>query len=111
MDNKDMVIFKDLTLAERREVMPLLANWLNPYTHKVIIEKVAPRIDEILSTPSTMALLSELMEREQEAREDFGQGLAHLFDDFETFKDYDLHNNALSHPEAYRAVLYDLYLN
>lgn len=101
--------FTELSFTERQEIMPLFTNWLRPYTHEAIL-RVAPRIDEILNDEHAMHLITELNNREQKCFEELGHDLAHLFDDFETFKEFDIHNHPLEHPGAYRDVLYDLYI-
>ena len=87
----------------------LFANWLRKYSHEAIMRAMARR-DEIVQNDHAMMMLRELLEREADEAKDFERSIDMLFRDFDTFEQYDPHNHALSHSEAYRAVLYDMYI-
>ena len=98
----------EFEMNERRN--KLFANWLKNYTHDVIMRVMEQR-DEITQNEHAMKLLEELYEREQAEAHDFERSIDHLFSDFETFKEYNPHNHALSHSGSYRSVLYDMYIH
>lgn len=104
-----MKTFKDLSFDERKEIAPLLANWLRRYSDSVI-KNIAQRIDEIISNEFSMNLLKELYERENKENEDFQHSLCNLFNNFDIFSEYDIYNYPLSHSQSYRDVLFDMYI-
>ena len=59
--------FEELKRDERDEIVLLFANWLNQYTHEVIV-KVIERRDEIINNEFAMNLLKELKEREEKEK-------------------------------------------
>lgn len=101
--------FMHLSFDEQTETADLIANWLRPYTHEVIV-KVLERRDEIISNEFTMNLLRELKKRQEDEHRNFNRSIFSLMDDFDTFSKYDPHNDALSHAGSYRDVLYDMYI-
>lgn len=95
--------------TKKHEVAELFAVWLRDYTHEVI-RYVMGRADEILTNPDTMTLLRELKEREEKEAKDFKNSLEFMLRDYEQFAKYDPHNNALTHANSYRDILYDRYI-
>ena len=98
-----------MILEERKETTLLFANWLKPYTHEVII-KVMEKKEENLSNAFAMNLLKELKEREEKEIKEFAHSIGNLIDEFETFKEFDPHNNPITHADSYRNVLYDMFI-
>lgn len=96
-------------IAERDEIVLLFSNWLNQYTHKVIVEVLEKR-DEIINNEFAMNLLKELKTREEKEKADFDNSMANLLSDFDGFKEYNPHNNPLTHASSYRDILYDMYI-
>ena len=102
--------FEELEFEERKEITLLFANWLKSYTHDVIIEIMEKR-DEIINNEFTMNMLRELKEREDKEKIDFEHNIGNLLGDFETFKEYNAHNNPITHSSSYRNVLHDMYFS
>lgn len=101
--------YSEMNWEQKKEILPLISAWLQPYTHDVIL-RVAKRIDEITNNEFAMMLIKELAEREEQEKERFTSHLEFLFDDYETFAEHDPHNNPLTHANSYRNVLYDMYI-
>ena len=101
--------YDDMTITKQREIAELFGNWVKNYTHEVIV-KVMKNRDEIINNDFVMNLLIELKEREDKEEKEFYHEIAHLLDDFETFKEYDPHIHHLTHSSSYRDVLYDMYI-
>lgn len=101
--------FDEMTIKEQQEITVLFANWLKHYTHEVIIQVMEKR-DEIINNDFAMNLLIELNEREEKEAKEFAHSIGHLLGEFDTFKEYDPHNNPLTHAASYRDVLYDMYI-
>lgn len=101
--------YEEMSFNEQREVAELFANWLGRYTHEVII-KVMEKREEILNNDFTMNLLRELKDRTEKEQSKMAESMHFLLDDFDNFKEYDPHNNALTHADSYRNVLYDMYI-
>ena len=95
--------------AERDDIVLLFANWLNHYSHEVII-KVLEKRDEIINNEFAMNLLKELKKREEEERTDFNNSMGSLFNNFDDFKEYNPHNHPLTHANSYRDILHDMYI-
>lgn len=101
--------FEELSLNEQNEIVELFANWLNGYTHEVVV-KVMEKADEIINSEFAMALLKELKERKENEYKDFSYSIKNLMTNFDKFKEYDVHNNPLQHSGSYKDVLYDMYI-
>ena len=99
---------KDMNFQERKEISELLANWLKPYTHEVIVKVMAKR-EEIINNEFTMMLLKQLKEREAQENKAFLDNIIGLFGAYESYKDYNTHSHA-EHSQSYRDVLYDMYI-
>ena len=102
--------FEELKYDEREEITSLFANWLKNYTHDIIISVISRR-DEIINNEFVMNMLRELKAREETEEKEFAHSIGCLLYDFESFKEYDLHNNLLTHSGSYRDILRDLYFN
>lgn len=101
--------YEELSYTEQNEIAALFGNWLQQYTHEVIIRVIEKR-DEIISNEFSMNLLKELKEREEEEEHDFRRSIGHLLDNYNTFKEYNPHSHPLTHAKSYRDVLYDMYI-
>lgn len=101
--------FDEMNIEERKEIAVLFANWLEQYTHEVII-RVMKKRDIIIDNDFAMNLLIELKEREDKERKEFAHSIGNLLDEFDTFKEYNPHSNPSTHAESYRDVLYDMYI-
>ena len=101
--------FDEMTIKEQQEITVLFANWLKQYTHEVILRKKKKR-DEVISTDFAMNLLIELKEREEKEEKEFAHSIGHLLGEFNTFQEYDPHNNPCTHASSYRDVLYDMFI-
>ena len=101
--------WNDLTTAEKEATAALFTTWLKPYTYEVIV-KVMERRDEIINNEFVMNLLRELNTREAMERKDFAYDIRNMFNDFDTFKEYNPHNHPLTHSGSYRDILYDMYI-
>lgn len=97
------------SITERDEIILLFSNWLKKYTHEVIV-KVLEKRDEIINNEFTMNLLKELKTREEKEKADFDNSIANLLYDFDGYKEYNPHNNPLTHANSYRDILYDMYI-
>lgn len=105
-----MKTFDEITdRTERDEIVLLFANWLKDYTHEVII-RVLEKRDEIINNEFAMNLLKELKTREEKEKADFDNSMANLLSDFDKYKEYNPHNNPLTHAKSYRDILYDMYI-
>ena len=100
--------FEEFEYEERKEIKSLFANWLNNYTHEVIIKVLAKR-DEIINNEFAMKLLRELKEREEKEDKEFERSIEALLDDFDKFNEYDPHNHPTTHSGSYRDILRDMY--
>ncbi len=92
-----------------RAAAPLLAYWLEPYTEEVI-KKVLKKVDEIIDNEFTMHLLQELYDRGQKEKEDFINQITFLTTDYDTYSEFNVRNNILTHADSYREVLADMYI-
>lgn len=101
--------FEEMSHNEKQEAVVLLGNWLQAYTHEVIV-KVLERREEILNNEFTMNLLKELKRREDAEQEEFNSDIEFLLRDYENFKQYDPHNHPTTHAKSYRDILYDMYI-
>lgn len=102
--------FDEIELSEKDEIVLLFSNWLIKYTHEVVVEVMKKR-DEIINNEFAMNLLRELKKREEKEKADFNNSIKSLFRDFDGYKEYNTHSNALTHANSYRDVLYDMYIN
>ena len=101
--------FMNLDRTEQEIITELFAAWLSRYTHEVIC-KVMERADEIINNEFAMKMLVELKDRQETEAKDFNSSIANLFNDYETFKEFDAHNHPLTHSKSYRDILYDMYI-
>lgn len=101
--------FEEMTMEERKEIVRLFANWLKKYTHEVVVSVMEKR-DEIINNEMAMKMLRELKEREEKEYDDFSNSIGSMMYDFETFKEFDVHNHPLTHAGSYRDILYDMYI-
>ncbi len=101
--------FAELDYKEQYDIAKLFTCWLAPYTHEVVVRVLARRY-EILANDSAMSMLRELYQREQDEAKDELSSIKSLLEDFETFKEYDIHNHPLTHSRSYRDILHDLYI-
>ena len=101
--------FLDLERDTQAEISALFANWLQQYTHEVIV-KVLERKEEIIGSEFALNILRELKSREDAERGRFVDSIGYMLRDPETFNKYDPHNNPLTHAESYRHILYDMYI-
>lgn len=101
--------FEELSLNEQKEIVELFANWLNGYTHEVVV-KVMKQADEIINNEFAMNLLKELKEREEYEYRDFSYSLKSLITNFDDFKEYDVNNHPLQHSKSYKDILHDMYI-
>lgn len=97
------------TNAELKQFSIEMNNWLGSYTQP-IINKVAAKIEDIINNEIVMKMIHELYIRTIDKQAKQAEALMFLFKDYEGFKQYDIHNQPLAHPESYRAVLYDMYI-
>ena len=104
-----MTTYKELSFEQKREISELFACWLRPYTHECAM-RAMERADEIINNEATLNLLRELKAREEKELENLIGSMDCLLGDFETFKQYNIHNNPLSHSTSYRDILHDMYL-
>ena len=104
-----MKAFETMNDTEMKEVIPLFANWLKPYTHEVIV-KVLEMRNVILNNEFAMNLLKELATREAEESKRFADKLGFILFDYDSYKEHDPHNNPLTHAGSYRDILYDMYI-
>lgn len=95
---------------EAKEIAKYISNWLQSYTHEVVIEVIKNHIEKIFADEHTQYLLKELYEREQEEIKSHINSISNYIWDFKTFSQYDLHNHCTSHSKSYRDVLYDMYI-
>ena len=100
---------EDLERKERDEIVLLFANWLNQYTHEVMV-KVLARRDEIINNEFAMNLLRELKAREEKELHEFNHSIGSLLMDYEEFKEYDPHSHPTTHAASYRDILHDMYI-
>lgn len=100
--------FEELEFDERKEITSLFANWLKDYSHEVIITVISRR-DEIINNEFVMNMLRELKDREEKEEKEFVHNIGCLLSDFESFMEYDPHNNPLTHSGSYRDILRDMY--
>ena len=98
--------FSAMNYAEKKEFTEMLWTWLKDYSNDVINYVLTEKIDEIMESESSMHLLKELHEREQEEAEDYISSLSLRLEHGGKFERL----NVLTHSEAYRHVLYDLYI-
>lgn len=101
--------WSELTGAERTNVTDLFTNWLKDYTNEVIMEVLKKR-DEILTNDFAFNLLCELYNREEKEFDDLTHSINNLLNNYDTFKEFDVHNHPLEHSKSYRDVLYDMYI-
>ena len=106
---KELVKFEDMNYENQKYFVELFANWLNTYTHEVIV-KVMEQKDEIINNEFAVMMLEELNEREKSEYKDFTCSIEMLLRDFDGFAEFDPHNHALSHAKSYRDVLHDMYI-
>lgn len=99
----------ELTFEERKEIATLFGTWLKNYTHEVHI-RVMEKAEEIINDDFSMKLLKELHERTEKENRDYMHSIGNLLGEFETFKEYDVHNHPITHANSYRDVLYDLHI-
>ena len=101
--------FNEMDFEAKNEVVELFAVWLKPYTHEAIC-RVLAQADEIINDERTLDFLRELKTREEEEADEERRSVESLLRNFETYKDYDIHNHPITHANAYRAILYDMYI-
>lgn len=101
--------YSELTYDERTEIKALFANWLKEYSHETI-KKVMAKSEEIINNEFTMNMLRELATRENKELYDFTNSIGSMLDDYEMYKAFNPHNHVLEHADAYRKVLYDMYI-
>ena len=101
--------YDEMKFAEKKEVVYLFSNWLRKYSHDVIMRVMARR-DEIMDNEFAMNLLKELKEREEKEEKDFVCDIGSMFDDYDTFSEFNPHSHPLTHAGSYRDVLYDMYI-
>lgn len=101
--------YEEFSFDERTEIKALFANWLEEYTHEVI-KKVMAKSEEIINNEFAMNMLRELATRENKELHHFTDDIGNMLNDYETFKDFNPHNHVLEHSEAYRMVLYDMFI-
>ena len=101
--------FDELNYEERQEIAKLFSTWLGTYTHEVIV-KVIAKSEEIINNDFTMNLLRELKERTEKEKEDLNYSFYNLLGCFDGYKEFDPHNNPLTHASSYRDILYDMYI-
>lgn len=101
--------FEEMSFEEKKEIVSLFSCWLKGYTKEVIM-KVMEIQEEIINNDFSMNLMRELKKREEEEAESFNRSIESLFSNFEVFKEYDPHNNPLTHSQSYRDILYDMYI-
>ena len=104
-----MKTFEQLERNEKAEMTALIANWLSPYTHNVIVTVLKKR-EEIINNEFTVNLLKELKIREEKEQTEFANNIGWLLRNYDNDKDYDPHNHALTHSKSYRDILYDMYI-
>ena len=101
--------FKELSLNSQKEISSLFGNWLKDYSSEVVL-RVMKRAEEIMNNEAAMNLLRELKKREEQEQEGFNNNIEWLFTNYEAYKEYNPHNNPLTHANSYRDVLYDMYI-
>lgn len=105
-----MKIFDELPINERKEIVKLFANWLQPYTQEVINKVIQFKKAEIINNDFAMNLLKELKEREEKESVDFAHSIGNLMGEFDVFNQYDPHSHPLTHAGSYRDILYDMFI-
>ena len=103
------VNFYDLDYETRNKYTKLFANWLNDYTHEVVIAVLSKR-NEIINNTFAMNMLEELYNRENEEYADFEDSVGMLLREFEETLFTDIHNHPITHANSYRDILYDMYI-
>lgn len=101
--------FEGLNYNDRKEFCDLLGNWLGHYTDAVI-EEVLPLAYDIYENEHAMRLLRELRDREQKERHDIANTIELNLRRDSNEKYYQCHLHCLTHADAYREVLYDMYI-
>ena len=101
--------FNERDYSERKEIVQLITNWLQPYTHKVVV-RVLERQEEIINNEQTMKLLKELYVREEKEYKELYDRMFLLMENYEENKSCDVHNHPLIHADSYRDILYDMYI-
>lgn len=101
--------FEELKFDEQKEITELFGNWLKDYSGEVVV-RVMERAEEIMNNEAAMNLMKELYKREQEEQKDFNRSIETLFRYYENHKEYNPHNNPLTHANSYRDVLYDMFI-
>ena len=101
--------FKEMKFTERTEIVELFSVWLKPYKHEAIC-RVMEQADEIINDERTLDLLRELKTREEKEADDERRSIESLLQDFEVFKEYEVHNHPITHSQSYRDILYDMYI-
>ena len=96
------------TVTERKKFCTQLQCWLSPYTQNVY-ERVMNQIEDIINNDTALQMISELYTRTQyETNEEINQ-IFYNMDNPDDYKD-EIHKHVLYHSEAYRDVLYDMYI-
>ena len=113
-ENK-MKKLNELNYREQAELAELLEAWLSEYTTEVI-ERVTPKVEEIINDDMSMMMLRELKARQEDEakdrRDSFESLIRHQARGEDNRLTLDcLHSHPLSHSGAYRHLLYDLYIN
>lgn len=106
LENKQI---KDLSWEEKIELAKKFECWLGRYTQEVI-NKVLVKTEEIINNEFAMNLINELYVREEKEKKERINSINNLISDFETFKQFNIHNHCLTHSESYRDILYDMFI-
>lgn len=106
LENKQI---KNLSYEEKIELAKKFECWLGCYTQEVVI-KVLAKVEEIINNEFVMNLINELYVREEKEKKERINSISFLINDFESFKQYDIHNHCLTHSNSYRDILYDMFI-
>ena len=101
--------YKNKSFADRKQFAVEMENWIGCYTQEVI-NKVMARIEEIISDKFTMDLIHQLYIRTLDERKERWMSIGMLIEDFEKFKEFDIHNHPSTHARSYRDILWDMYI-
>lgn len=96
-------------LSQQKEFAEKLQVWLGEYTQEVFNRVMKNHIEEIINNEFALKLIDELYERTLKERADEIRHIEYVLG-YEG-KDLDgFHNHPLEHSEAYRDVLYDMFI-
>ena len=106
----------EMDWKEHEELAALIEPWLGQYTAKVI-DHVLGQMDEILANDTAMMMIGELAKRSEKETKERKRSLLYTFrniaeNDMDGYRLHvdNFHNHCIEHSNAYREVLYDMYI-